>query len=421
MEHNPFIERPLLDRLLASPLAFFLHPIHILLLRLRGPPHLPSSSSTSRPIRVVCISDTHTLEWPDIPDGDLLIHAGDLCNDGSVREIQAAVNWLKTLPHRHKIVIAGNHDSYFDPRSRLAEDREDAEKISSSLANISASTASIRSVDIDIDDFEGGRIDWSHHDAGSGVSTTEDYDYASHDDDEENSMTEKHGTEELKQDIHYLQHSSISLTFPALTPNQRSRTLNIYGAPQIPTPMPLGPEHAFTYPPQQDAWTGTIPPETDILITHTPPYTHRDLGPNFSIGCPFLLSEVWRVKPILHVFGHVHFAYGSEPVFWDEAQRAWERISTRCSARQRQLRRYSSSSTLQSLIARYLAGLFYDLFTPSNWIDAFKVLFYDVTGIIWARVWGGGQVGRGSGWMVNAALMYKDTGVLRNKPQVFDL
>ncbi|RAO72478.1 uncharacterized protein BHQ10_008490 [Talaromyces amestolkiae] len=398
---NPFIERPLVDRLLASPLAFFLHPIHILLLRLRGPPHLPSSSSTTRPIRVVCISDTHTLEWSDIPDGDLLIHAGDLCNDGSVREIQGTVNWLKTLPHRHKIVIAGNHDSYFDPRSRLDEDRE--EKVSSSLANISASTASIRSVDIDIDDFEGGRIDWSHN------TPTEDYDYASHSDEYLSEKGDDH-----RDDIHYLQHSSISLTFPALTPNQRSRTLNIYGAPQIPTPMPLGPEHAFTYPPQQDAWTNTIPPETDILVTHTPPYTHRDLGPNFSIGCPFLLSEVWRVRPILHVFGHVHFAYGSEPVFWDEAQRAWERISTRCSARQRQLQHSSSS-----LMARF-GGLFYDLITPRNWLDAFRVLFYDVTGIIWARVWGG-QVGRGSGWMVNAAMMYKDTGVLRNKPQVFVL
>lgn len=401
---NPFIERPLVDRLLASPLAFFLHPIHILLLRLRGPPHTPSSSFTTRPIRVVCISDTHTLEWNDIPDGDLLIHAGDLCNDGSVREIQGTVNWLKTLPHRHKIVIAGNHDSYFDPRSRLDEDRD---KVSSSLANISASTASIRSVDIDIDDFEGGRIDWSHH------NPTEDYDDFDHPKTETEEEEEDH-----QDDIHYLQHSAITLTFPGLTPTQRSRTLNIYGAPQIPTPMPMGPEHAFTYPPQQDAWTNTIPPETDILVTHTPPYTHRDLGPNFSIGCPFLLSEVWRVRPLLHVFGHVHFAYGSEPMFWDEAQRAWERISTRCSARQFQLQQQQYSGSRQ-LLARF-GVLFYDLITPRNWIDAFRVLFYDITGIIWSRVWGG-QVGRGSGWMVNAAMMYKDTGVLRNKPQVFVL
>lgn len=368
---NPFIERSLLDRLLASPLAFFLHPVHILLLRLRGAPHAPSSST--RPIRVVCISDTHTLEWSDVPDGDLLIHAGDLCNDGSVREIQAAVDWIKTLPHPHKVVIAGNHDSYFDPRSRLDEDRD------KSIATVSASTASIHS----LDDFDSHRIDWSHP---IDVQQT--------------------GSEE-REDIHYLQHSSVTLDFEPLEHGQRSRSLNIYGAPQIPTPMPMGPEHAFTYPPQQDAWTGTIPQETDILVTHTPPYTHRDLGPNFSIGCPFLLSEVWRVRPVLHVFGHVHFAYGNEPVFWDEAQKAWERISTRCSSRTR-------STTLSRL------GLVYDILTPSIWFDAFRVLFYDLTGIVWSRIWGG-EVNRGSGWMVNAAAMYKDTGVLRNKPQVFVL
>ncbi|OKL61663.1 hypothetical protein UA08_02194 [Talaromyces atroroseus] len=361
---NPFIERPLVDRLLASPLAFFLHPVHILLLRLRGPPHRPSQSS--RPIRVVCISDTHTLEWKDVPEGDLLIHAGDLSNDGSVREIQAAVNWLKTLPHAHKVVIAGNHDSYFDPRSRLDQDRD------KSLASVSASTASIQS----IDDFDSHRIDWSQTDA---------------------------------DDIHYLQHSSVRLAFPPLEPGQSARSLKVYGAPQIPTPMAMGPEHAFTYPPQQDAWTGTIPMETDILVTHTPPYTHRDLGPSFSIGCPYLLSEVWRVRPILHVFGHVHFAHGSEPVFWDEAQRAWERISTRCSSR----------SVAAAIGSSRRLGFVYDLLTPQNWADALRVLFYGFTGIVWSRVWGG-VVNRG-GWLVNAAAMYKDTGVLRNAPQVFVL
>jgi Calcineurin-like phosphoesterase len=362
---NPFVERPLVDRLLASPLAFFLHPVHILLLRLRGPPHRPSPSS--RPIRVVCISDTHTLAWADVPDGDLLIHAGDLSNDGSVREIQAAVDWLKTLPHAHKVVIAGNHDSYFDPRSRLDEDRD------KSLASVSASTASIRS----IDDFDSHRIDWGQ------ISDTEDE----------------------VADIHYLQHSSVTLDFPALEPGQATRSLNVYGAPQIPTPMPMGPEHAFTYPPTQDAWTGTIPMETDILVTHTPPYTHRDLGPSFSIGCPYLLSEAWRVRPVLHVFGHVHFAHGAEPVFWDKAQRAWERISTRVSARGQGQRRL---------------GFVQDLLALRNWADALRVLFYGFTGIIWSRVWGG-EVNRGSGWMVNAAAMYKDTGVLRNAPQVFVL
>ena len=134
-EASPFDKRHVFTRLLASPLTFFLHPLHIFLLRLRGTPHFPPPDK--QPIRVVCISDTHTLEWIDVPDGDLLIHAGDLTNDGSVRDIQRAIDWLKTLPHRHKVVIAGNHDSYFDIRSRREEDRD------KSLSSISASTASI--------------------------------------------------------------------------------------------------------------------------------------------------------------------------------------------------------------------------------------------------------------------------------------
>jgi hypothetical protein len=36
---------------------------------------------------------------------------GDLCNDGSARDIQATVDWLRSLPHPYKVAIGGNHDS----------------------------------------------------------------------------------------------------------------------------------------------------------------------------------------------------------------------------------------------------------------------------------------------------------------------
>lgn len=52
----------------------------------------------------------------------MLIHAGDMTNEGTVKEIQAQIDWMATLPHKEKIIIAGNHDSFFDPRSRKAED-----------------------------------------------------------------------------------------------------------------------------------------------------------------------------------------------------------------------------------------------------------------------------------------------------------
>lgn len=81
------------------------------LLRPRPKPGQPS-------VRIVCISDTHCLKASHVPDGDLLIHAGDLANLGNVQEIQAQIDWLNSLPHQYKVVIAGNHDRHLDPRSR---------------------------------------------------------------------------------------------------------------------------------------------------------------------------------------------------------------------------------------------------------------------------------------------------------------
>jgi hypothetical protein len=54
-----------------------------------------------------------------------------------------------------------------------------------------------------------------------------------------------------------------------------------------------------------------IPTDTDVLVTHTPPMGHGDLVGYQSVGCADLLREVEdRVRPKLHVFGHVHEGYG---------------------------------------------------------------------------------------------------------------
>ena len=62
-------------------------------------------------MKIVCISDTHSLHRQvDVPDGDVLLHAGDLCNHGTRGEVKQFIGWLGELPHAHKIFIAGNHD-----------------------------------------------------------------------------------------------------------------------------------------------------------------------------------------------------------------------------------------------------------------------------------------------------------------------
>ncbi|MGM0774422.1 metallophosphatase domain-containing protein [Marinobacter sp.] len=62
-------------------------------------------------MRLVCISDTHSMHRQvQVPDGDILIHAGDCLGVGTLEELEDLDNWFSEQPHRHKILIAGNHD-----------------------------------------------------------------------------------------------------------------------------------------------------------------------------------------------------------------------------------------------------------------------------------------------------------------------
>jgi len=55
-----------------------------------------------------------------------------------------------------------------------------------------------------------------------------------------------------------------------------------------------------------------IPDSTDILVTHGPPYGVLDTAPGSTLheGCPELFEAVRLIEPRLHVFGHIHGAYG---------------------------------------------------------------------------------------------------------------
>lgn len=311
---SPFDPPSLLYVFFTSPLKFLLRYFYQSLTYPRsGPP-------TGRPaIRIVCISDTHCNIKP-IPDGDLLIHAGDFTNAGTPSEIQAQVNWLESLPHAHKICISGNHDTYLDPRSRRTLPPSDRD----------------------------GHIDW--------------------------------------KGIHYLQHDSLTLTFP----RHQNRRLRFFGAPQIPACG--GPEFSFQYPRGQDAWTNTVPVDTDVLITHTPPKYHLDLPA--ALGCEYLLRETWRVRPRLHVFGHVHAGRGQEVVYWDDAQRAYEAALQRPD------------------------GLIRSTLDMRLWIEAVRVVVYGVSGLLWNRVWGGREE---PCRLVNASLMFNNTGRIENDAQIVEI
>jgi len=176
-------------------------------------------------MRVVCISDTHSLHQDlEIPEGDLLVHAGDLTSRGSLDEVKQFAQWFSSLPHRHKVVIAGNHDFCFE------------------------------------------------HDAEQ--------------------------AENLLKDCHYLRDSGVKI-----------EGLWVWGSPWQPW------FHSWAFnlergDPLRQVWA-MIPQHTDILVTHGPPAGHCDLiASGLRVGCEDLLARVRQVRPRLHIFGHIHEAYG---------------------------------------------------------------------------------------------------------------
>jgi len=190
-------------------------------------------------MRIVCVSDTHGLHRELAPpDGDLLIHAGDATMQGRPEEIERFDQWLGSLPHRRKVVIAGNHDRLFEERPEEAQRR-----ITNAL---------------------------------------------------------------------YLQDSEATVD-----------GLRIWGSPWQPWFL----SWAFNLrrgAPLRAKWD-LIPPGIDVLVTHGPPHGVRDrvngvmarglsiaLGHGPSVGCEELLAAVRRLRPRLHVFGHIHEGYGRE-------------------------------------------------------------------------------------------------------------
>lgn len=75
-------------------------------------------------MKVVAISDTHGYHASlSLPDGDILIHSGDVSGRGDEYEIKDFLDWFSIQKHRYKVFIAGNHDFFFE--------RADANKIAS--------------------------------------------------------------------------------------------------------------------------------------------------------------------------------------------------------------------------------------------------------------------------------------------------
>jgi hypothetical protein len=197
--------------------------------------------------------------------------------------------------------------------------------------------------------------------------------------------------------VTYLQHDSCVVEVRRPGHGGGARPLKIFGAPQIPACG--GPEMAFQYPRGQDAWSGTVPRDTDVLVTHTPPKWHRDLPRG--MGCEWLAREVRRVRPRVHVFGHVHAGRGREDIWWDAGQEAWERVCQRVCARDAGGK-----------------GGWWGWWGIGVWIDTWRVIANGLSGVLWARVWG--AEGEGT-IMVNAAVVNWRMGKAVFRAQVVEI
>jgi len=95
----------------------------------------PSEPWSEDKIRFVHISDTHSLtsHIESIPEGDVLLHTGDFTMRGGEQEVIDFNEWLGTLPHKHKIVIAGNHELTFDPN--FVREKGESDKMKALLTN----------------------------------------------------------------------------------------------------------------------------------------------------------------------------------------------------------------------------------------------------------------------------------------------
>jgi Icc-related predicted phosphoesterase len=176
--------------------------------------------------RLVLLSDTHGLhDRVAVPDGDVLVHAGDFTRRGRPEEVEGFARFLARLPHTHKVVVAGNHDFLFQREPERAR--------------------------------------------------------------------------ELLGDVTYLEDSGAEVA-----------GLAFWGSPWQPWfhdwafNLRRGPELAAVW--------ARIPAGTDVLVTHGPPRGTLDRVARGGerVGCAELAAALRRVRPRLHVFGHIHEAYG---------------------------------------------------------------------------------------------------------------
>jgi Icc-related predicted phosphoesterase len=222
------------------------------------------------PTRFLVVSDTHDHRALSAshPECDVLLHCGDLTEDGSPASLSSAIKNLEAVNAELKLVIAGNHEI---------------------------------SLDRDYYVSEGG--DLKDHQKATELAYGE--------------LAKASGVTFLTEGTHEFTLKS-------------GATFRIYASPYTPAygmsafQYPSC-EDRFNPPSDTPAWgknvstdSSTIPNGVDIVMTHGPPKYFLDAtSDGRSAGCEHLRQAIARVRPRLHCFGHIHCGYGAQRLDWD--------------------------------------------------------------------------------------------------------
>jgi Icc-related predicted phosphoesterase len=76
-------------------------------------------------MRILFLSDTHGKhhELQNLPQADMIIHAGDITWHGTVEEVTDFVEWFGLLDYKYKIFIGGNHDFCLEEKEAETDQR----------------------------------------------------------------------------------------------------------------------------------------------------------------------------------------------------------------------------------------------------------------------------------------------------------
>lgn len=235
--------------------------------------------------RILVLSDTHhalpapadskslPYRWP-LPKADVLLHAGDLTGEGTIEQHKKALQLLQNVDAELKIVIPGNHDMTL-------------------------------------------HRDYCHGDPNSWCP--------SYTDEELDHIEQMYTNADAQaRGIVYLVEGTRSFTL------KNGVKFTVYANAWQPEFWNWG----FNYPRSQDRFNVSEPaaefkaphpvPDDgiDIMVTHGPPMGILDqvAGSRANVGCEHLSRAVERCKPMLHVFGHIHEAWGGLKKDWRDGK-----------------------------------------------------------------------------------------------------